>query len=240
MLVLAHRGMGKGRFENTLISFKEGLGYGAHGIETDVRLTKDGVVIVNHDADLKRTLGLNIKISELSLEELRSRDLLGEDRLITLRELYNVLPEDRFFDIEIKDPRAVEGVIEIVKEFHALDRTMFSSFHHECLLQFKEAFGSSAVIAPLVDKEVISEGAEDFLFETIRRYAPASLNPNKELFSFMGIEKGIGLLERIRKAGVKIALWTLNDPTLFLQVRDVCDFLITDRSDLMVEALNSY
>ena len=69
MFVLAHRGMGKGRYENTLRSFKEGLSYGAHGVELDVRLTKDGVVILNHDPDLKRTMGLDVKISEKTFTE---------------------------------------------------------------------------------------------------------------------------------------------------------------------------
>jgi len=51
----------------------------------------------------------------------------------------------------------------------------------------------------------------------------------------MGIERGREILEKFRAEGVKISLWTLNDPELFAQVRDVCDYLITDRSDIMMQ-----
>jgi len=235
MLVLAHRGMGKGRYENTLKSFKEGLGHVAHGIETDVRLTGDGVVILSHDATLKRTMGLETVVAEKTLGELDSMGLIGEDGLTTLEELYRTLPGDKYFDVEIKAPEAVPGVIDIVRKFDALDRTMFSSFHHECLDAFRKAFGDKTMIAPIIDREVLKEGAEEFLDETVKKYRPFALNLNKELFNYMGIERGREMLEKFRAEGVKISLWTLNDPELFAQVRDVCDYLITDRSDIMMQ-----
>src|SRR5690554_6788319 len=101
MLVLAHRGMGKGRYENTLKSFEEGLSYGAHGIELDVRLTKDGAVILNHDPDLKRTMGLDVNLSETSLTELDKMGLIGFDSLTTLETVYKELPEETFINVEI-------------------------------------------------------------------------------------------------------------------------------------------
>lgn len=235
MLVLAHRGMGKGRYENTLKSFKEGLKHGAHGIETDVRLTKDGTVIVNHDADLKRTMGLDRVISQNTLDELVALELVGEDALVTLADLYEKLPHDKYFDVEIKAVEAVRGVVEIVKNFEALDRTMFSSFHHECLPAFRKAFGERAMIAPIIDREVLEENSEAFLMDLIAEYRPFALNLNKELFNCKGLRQGREMLARIRERGVAVSLWTLNDPGLFLKVRDVCDYLITDRSDKIME-----
>jgi glycerophosphoryl diester phosphodiesterase len=71
----------------------------------------------------------------------------------------------------------------------------------------------------------------------IERYRPYSVNLNKDLFENMGLEKGLSLLRKIREEGTRVALWTLNDSDLFLKVRDVCDFLITDRSDVMMEVV---
>ena len=54
-LVYAHRGGAALRPENTIASFDYGLSLGADGLEFDVRLSRDGVVVVHHDATLERT-----------------------------------------------------------------------------------------------------------------------------------------------------------------------------------------
>jgi len=237
MLVLAHRGMGKGRYENTLKSFEEGLSYGAHGIELDVRLTKDGAVILNHDPDLNRTMGLDVKLSETTLAELDKMGLIGFDSLTTLETVYKELPEETFIDVEIKAVEAVPQVIKIIKRFDAVERTMFSSFHHDCLLAFTQEFFGKPMIAPIIDKEIRQVGGEEYLTGVIKKYKPYSANLNKDLFEYLGLEKGLSMLRKVREGGTRISLWTLNDPNLLLKVREVCDFLITDCSDKMMEVL---
>lgn len=58
----AHRGFHgeEGIPENSMAAFKKAKGSG-YGIELDVQLTKDGVMVVHHDYDLKRTCGVNKK-----------------------------------------------------------------------------------------------------------------------------------------------------------------------------------
>lgn len=64
----AHRGFHgeEGIPENSMTAFKKAKGLG-YGIELDVQLTKDGVMVVHHDYDLKRTCGVNKKIADLLL-----------------------------------------------------------------------------------------------------------------------------------------------------------------------------
>src|SRR5215217_3881167 len=72
-LVYAHRG-GALRPENTIASFDHGLDLGADGLEFDVHLSRDGVVVVHHDPTLDRTTGGSGVLSARTADELGSVD----------------------------------------------------------------------------------------------------------------------------------------------------------------------
>ena len=74
----AHRGLHgeEGIPENSMAAFKKAKESG-YGIELDVQLTKDGVMVVHHDYDLKRTCGVNKKIADLTYRELCRYRLMG-------------------------------------------------------------------------------------------------------------------------------------------------------------------
>ena len=73
-LIIAHRGASKHAPENTFAAFKRAVDAGADGIELDVRLAKDGVAVVFHDASLKRIAARKGKISHFTSAELRAID----------------------------------------------------------------------------------------------------------------------------------------------------------------------
>ena len=68
---IAHRGCQSLAPENTLASFVCAARLGLQAIETDVRLSKDGVLVCSHDASLKRMFGVKRKVSEMTAEEMR-------------------------------------------------------------------------------------------------------------------------------------------------------------------------
>src|SRR5678816_3806664 len=70
-LVFAHRGGSALAPENTLAAFDNGLALGADGLELDVHLSRDGVVVVHHDGLLDRTTALRGPIAARMAEELR-------------------------------------------------------------------------------------------------------------------------------------------------------------------------
>lgn len=80
----AHRGLhGNGIPENSMAAFRAAL-EGGYGIELDVHLMKDGKLAVIHDASLKRTAGADVKIEDLTAEELSNYPLEGTDEVIPL------------------------------------------------------------------------------------------------------------------------------------------------------------
>ncbi len=74
-LIIAHRGASAVAPENTLAAFKRAIELGADGIELDVRLAKNGVPVVIHDATLRRTGRLSVPVSQLTAAELRYTDV---------------------------------------------------------------------------------------------------------------------------------------------------------------------
>ena len=86
VLVIAHRGDWRGAPENSLQGFENCISYGVDMIELDVRQTKDGELVVIHDATVDRTTNGKGQVSDLTLAELRELRLRnGLGRVTTLK-----------------------------------------------------------------------------------------------------------------------------------------------------------
>jgi len=72
MKIYAHRGSSIAHPELTMVAYKAAIDDGADGFECDVRLTKDGQLVLWHDADMQRVAGNKARIAELTLKEIRS------------------------------------------------------------------------------------------------------------------------------------------------------------------------
>ena len=72
--MFAHRGGAALGPENTLAAFDQGLALGSDGLELDVRLSRDGVVVVHHDSSLERTTDLRGGIASRTADDLARAD----------------------------------------------------------------------------------------------------------------------------------------------------------------------
>jgi glycerophosphoryl diester phosphodiesterase len=133
--VVAHRGDCAHAPENTFPAFELAVQKKADAIETDVRLTMDGVAVLLHDASLKRTTGCDELIENLTWEELRKLDASyrhGErfknTRVPRLDEFVeSFLPKIRL-QIEIKAEAATLPTIEVLRRHNAFDRVLLTCF----------------------------------------------------------------------------------------------------------------
>lgn len=73
--IIAHRGASRRHPENTLAAFFQALAVGVHGLEADVRLTRDGIPVLFHDEDLRRMARRPERIDGLSLAAIRALPL---------------------------------------------------------------------------------------------------------------------------------------------------------------------
>ena len=118
--IIAHRGASHDAPENTLAAFRFGWEQKADAVELDVRLSKDGNLVVIHDDNTRRTAQVDKSVGEQTLAELRSLDVgrwkgkqwVGE-RILTLNEALATVPEGKRLFVELKC--GPEGVAEFKK-----------------------------------------------------------------------------------------------------------------------------
>ena len=138
----AHRGLhGEGRPENSMAAFRAAL-EGGYGIELDVHLLADGNLAVIHDSSLKRTAGADVKIEELTTEQLENYRLEGTDEKIPLfRDVLELFAGKAPLIIELKvaggnHAALTDATCKMVDEYDI--EYCMESFHPQCVLWLKK------------------------------------------------------------------------------------------------------
>lgn len=130
-LKVGHRGAKAYVTENTLDSFRKAIEFGANAIELDVRISKDGKLIVFHDDNLKKVFGKDVRVDKTTLKELKT---LTEDKIPALDEALDFIDKkvDKIL-IELKEVGSEKKVIDVVIKQKLIDRAVIISFHEEAL-----------------------------------------------------------------------------------------------------------
>jgi len=117
--IIAHRGASYDAPENTLPAVELAWEQGADAVEVDVFLTKDGQVVAIHDEDTKRTGGVDKKVEDQTLAELKALDVgswkdkkFAGTRIPTLEEVLATVPTGKGLVVEIKDDDAILPELE--------------------------------------------------------------------------------------------------------------------------------
>ena len=140
-VVYAHRGASEYYPENTLSSFAAGVDMGADGIETDVQISKDGVLMIYHDDFMKEKTGFEGSICDYTYEELREARVKNEkygriDALMTFEDFLKYFAwRDLTLAIELKVAGIAAPVIDMLKKYNALEKTIITSFIYEALTE---------------------------------------------------------------------------------------------------------
>jgi glycerophosphoryl diester phosphodiesterase len=146
-LVYAHRGGSALRPENTLTAFEHGLALGADGLEFDVQLSRDGVVVVHHDATLERTTDAAGPLNGLTASELERVDAghrfnapeggfpyRGKGlRIPTLRQVLERHKVPLIIELKTPNPLLAHKTIDEVRRADAVGRVALGSFYYRVL-----------------------------------------------------------------------------------------------------------
>lgn len=131
MLLLAHRGYHKSAPENTLAAFEAAVALGLDGIETDVRLSRDGQALLIHD----RVLGDRQQVAELTRREIERALAHPVPTLAEALERF----QDILWNIEIKTPDVLPATLEILRRYQQSRRLFVTSFRHELVVRCAES-----------------------------------------------------------------------------------------------------
>lgn len=226
--------------ENTLEAFQHAVDLGYTHLETDVHVTRDGVLLAFHDAVLDRVTDRHGRISDLSYDEVRAARVGGSHQVPTLAELFAAFP-DVEFNIDIKSDRAVGVLAEFLQASGQEHRVTVGSFSVARLERFRRLTGgrvrTSAHPLEVAAYLLLPSGR---LADLLTRGRASALQiPHKRRVGPLSLTVASRrLVRKAHAAGKEVHVWTIDAPDEMrvLLDRDV-DGLMTDRTDLLKDVL---
>lgn len=187
-LIIAHRGVHNNKDipENSILAFKKALKK-KYPIEFDIQLTKDNKLIIFHDNNLKRMTGINKEIQELTYNEVKDIYLLNtKEKIPTFKEVLNLVSGKVLLDIELKNTKRKEKIVELVLEElkNYKGKVILKSFNPLIIKLIKKKtnkYKLGILISKTYDNPFI-----DFLFKVnipIKLVKPDFIAINKKLLS---------------------------------------------------------
>ncbi len=211
-LIIAHRGFSAIAPENTLVAQRMAAELGVDLIECDVHRTKDGQIVVMHDATVDRTTDGSGALAEMTLAELKALDAgswkgpkYAGERVPTLAESLELIGERARLIIEIKAEGIADEVLRVVEECEALDRVVIFSFDYETVCRARELRPELPCLWLTGGAQDPSAAAAAALVEKVERGRLTGISP-----SYAGATDE--LLRQCREKGLWLWTWTLDEP----------------------------
>ena len=234
-MIQAHRGASAYCPENTLEAFALAIEQNADYIELDVHLTKDDEIVIAHDEQLERVSNGTGHINDRTLEELKQLSFsklypdIPVSRIPTLSEVFSLVkPSALSINIELKTtdrmyPGLPEKLIALTAKYDMSERVIYSSFNHYSL-QYLKKLEPSAKIGLLYELGMVDPWV-------YANYLGAdAIHPPYQVIAALP-----ETVKRCHENGVKINVWTLNDPQIIkLMLKCEVDGIITNKPDIAI------
>ena len=244
-LIYAHRGGAALRPENTIAAFDHGLACGAEGLEFDVHLSRDGIVVIHHDDTLDRTTNGRGPLAALTAAELEALDagyhFEDEDDtgfpfrgqgigVPTFREVLRRYPGARLIiEMKVGGEELARRVVDEVRAAGAADRVAVGSFYPEAIRAVRRY------------EPAIATGAakEETRWALYRAWIGLGIGatPYREFQvpEWAGYTPIVTrrFVNAAHRAGIPVKVWTVNGAEDMRRLVAVgVDALITDRPDV--------
>ena len=230
--ITAHRGSSSGAPENTMAALEKAVEEMADRAEIDVQETADGVIVLCHDTSLKRVAGVNKKVSDLTLEQIKKLDVgswfsseYQGEQIPTLEEVMEYAKGKIDLNIEIKNLGNSSGlpekVIELVEKYEMQEQCVITSTNRFYLKRVK------AVNPEIRTGYIISAAYGNFYSD--------------EFIDLISIRSSFvteRMIESAHEAGKAVHAWTVNGKVEMERLKQLgVDDMITDRPVLAREIL---
>jgi glycerophosphoryl diester phosphodiesterase len=225
-LVFAHRGGSALAPENTMEAFANGLSLGADGIELDVHLSRDGVVVVHHDPTVDRTTSGRGPVAGLTAGELARLDVPSLDDVLKQFRDTRVIVE-----LKVNSKQLGRALVDVVRRADAVDRVCAGSFGSRVLHAVRG-------LEPSIATSAAREEVRWALYRSwLRRPTHGAAYVGFQVPEFAGSTRVVSrrFVDLAHRAGLGVHVWTVDteDDARRLLGCGV-DGLITDRPDLLV------
>ena len=242
-IIVAHRGSSAHAPENTLAAFQMALDAGTEGVEFDVRLTKDGVPVVIHDRDLRRTGKRTEKVSELTSEELarvdvgswfnrrfphRARPEFANETVPTLQQALVLLKGfNGQIYVELKANALTfrnlsATVCDVIRDSPLLPQIVIKSFKLAAIPEVKHLLPSVQTAALFAVDVMLLVRRREVIVAIANEFGADRISLHHSLISPK-------LARRAADAGMPITVWTIDDPRWLSRRRNLgIDAVITN------------
>ncbi len=219
MIILSHRGYHIKEPENTLSAFSRAIEMGVDGIETDVRLSRDGFLVLFHD----RLTPDGYAVSQLTRQDLERsvgyRVPTLEDALGTFSEI--------FWNIEIKAPSVFDMIIPILEKYAKSTKVLVTSFYHNMANQYVEEL--------TMDWGLIMSHIPMHLSAFLNEAESCHRNLRTVVWNFEYIDRD--LISEVKAAGFRIFAYGMKTLAEHLQCKEMAlDAVITDFPEHLIDS----
>lgn len=253
-LILGHRGASAVAPENTLAAFSRAIDDGADGIEFDVRLSRDRVPVVIHDASLKRTGQLDRLVREMSAAELQGIDVgswynarseaspsYAGEKLPTLAQVFDLFSTNNgllYIEMKCDGQEGAALAAEVSKLSGASrmsDRIVVESFDLSAIAEVKRldaGIRTAALFEPRLSRPI----------STVRRLkmVDTATTAGADEIALHHTLAGPRVVEKARQEGLEVVVWTVDDPRWIARARTLAvKALIANDPASMVRHRNS-
>ncbi len=228
--VIAHRGAWKtdGLPQNSRAALKKAIALGCYGSEFDVVITKDNVLVVNHDNDF-----LGIDVATSTYKDLLKLRLKNGEKIPTVKEFIKIAKKQNKTKLifELKPSKlgvertkeAARLSVELIKKHKVEDLTEFITFDYEAAKEFVRVYPEAKVYS--LSSTSPERIKRDNLYGLDFNFAVYKNNPN--------------YLDLARSLSLKTNVWTVNDPKNLQKCVELgFDFITTDEPELLFRLLN--
>ncbi|WP_300385012.1 glycerophosphodiester phosphodiesterase family protein [Clostridium sp.] len=224
---IAHRGIHNNKDipENSLKAFEEAIKEG-YTIELDVQLSKDKIIMVYHDYNLKRVTGLDEELANVRYEDLKKISLFNtEEKIPTLQEVFKLVDGKTPLLIEIKNEGKVGDLEELLykelKEYKG--EYAIQAFNPFVLEWFKNN-------ANEIPRGQLAGGYEDsnlkFYEKFILRNLLLNFKSRPAFIAYKEEELPKGIVTSLKKSGTPILGWVITKNSDLDKVYENCDNII--------------
>lgn len=217
-LWISHRGESADAPENTISAFHRAMELDADGMETDIRSTKDGVLVCSHDPDTGRTGNVKKTVSESTFDELSAVDVrCGKDaypgsRIARFADALAALRPGKKFFVEIKenDERSLAALRNALADAKNLDpaQIVVISFHADMVAASPRYLpGIPALLLVWIepDGQGGTKPAHDEIFAELERTHAAGLDIHYDPVCVTP-----GFIQKLHRLGYFLAVWTVD------------------------------
>lgn len=218
--ILGHRGANRRAPQNTIPAFQAAIDRGADGVEFDVQMSSDGVLVICHNFTVDETSNGSGYVNELTFEELRNLDFgswfskeFAGTKIPTLEETLDCVKDMEIINVEIKHPtkarvEVVQKTYDMVKAKGLLEKTVFSSFDFDVLTILKQIdpeVCTGLLYDPVPEECFDRRLLRNEFLKVAEEYKGDALHPHYLLTNFPK-----AYVRRCHEAGLMVNVWGIS------------------------------